>query len=128
MICNIQDELESLPKIYLVQFINPNARSITFKPSELWIFLQNKGKPVRSLRSDLSEQVRLADLCKFTPINQVRHTVKRSCFSDFHSWNNVQRHRYIHNQCFNWQTFIVLRKSIACFRIILVKWTTDQMN
>ena len=45
---------------------------------------------VRSLRSALSERVRLADHCKFTPINQVRHTVKRSCFSDFHSWNNMQ--------------------------------------
>ena len=54
--------------------------------------------------------------------------VKRSCFSDFHSWYNVQKHEYIHDKWYNWPTSIVLKKSIVCFLIIFVKWIKYEMN
>ena len=52
-----------------------------------------------TLRSDLSDQVRLPDLCKFIPIKEVRRSIKRSDFSVSDWWK--QRIKYIFYLGFN---------------------------
>ena len=47
---------------------------------------------VLTLRSDLSDQVRLPDLCKFIPIKEVRRSVKRSDFSVSDWWKQRKIH------------------------------------
>ena len=84
----------TLVKVEMKMSTDAGCRGLMETEADIRVLCQRFAtrSPVLTLRSDLSDQVRLPDLCKFIPIKEVRRSVKRSDFSVSDWWKQRKIH------------------------------------